>query len=262
MLLTAALRGTCDDRRMIEVIAFDADDTLWHQEALFAMTHERFRDLVAPYSGASGEADLDARLFATETANLKLFGYGVKAFTLSMIETAIELSAGRIPAYAIKDLIDAGKDILAHPVELLDGVRETVELLAARGDRRLMLITKGDLFHQESKLAASGLGEYFWRVAVVAEKDAATYLRVLTDHGVDPATFLMIGNSVPSDVLPVIEIGGRAVHVPSQVTWAREAGDPVTGHDRVWNLARLDELPRLLSRLDASGEASRDNGAR
>jgi putative hydrolase of the HAD superfamily len=238
---------------MIEVIAFDADDTLWHQEALFAMTHERFRALVASHSDPVKAAELDRRLFETETANLKIFGYGVKAFTLSMIETAIEVSDGRIPASEIQHLIDAGKEILDHPVELLDGVRETIESLADRGDRyRLMVITKGDLFHQESKLAASGLGAHFWRVVVVAEKDAATYRRVLDDHGIDPATLLMVGNSVPSDVLPVVAVGARAVHIPSNVTWVRDAADPVTDHECVWNLERIDQLPDLLDRIEAT----------
>ena len=237
---------------MFEVIAFDGDDTLWHNEAVFAMTHERFRALVGPYAGEAGaSAALDDRLFATEMANLKLFGYGVKAFMLSMIETAIAVSSGRIPIDVIEQIIDAGKEMLTHPVELLDGVQQTVEALAARPERRrLMLITKGDLFHQESKLAASGLADHFWRVAVVAEKTPAVYQRVLRDNAVDPASFLMVGDSVRSDVLPVAEIGGSAVHIPFHLSWAHEAAPAVTDHPRVWNLERIDDLPRLLDAID------------
>jgi putative hydrolase of the HAD superfamily len=237
---------------MFDVIAFDGDDTLWHNEAVFAMTHDRFRALVGPHAG-DGAGGLDDRLFATEMANLKLFGYGVKAFMLSMIETAIDVSSGRVPVEVIQQIIDAGKDMLDHPVELLDGVRETVETLAAEPRRyRLMLITKGDLFHQESKLAASGLAELFWRVAVVAEKTPDVYRRVLRDHRVDPSRFLMVGDSVRSDILPVAEIGGSAVHVPFSLTWAHEAAPPVTDHPRVWNLDRIDELPSLLGKLDGA----------
>ncbi len=246
---------------MFDVIAFDGDDTLWHNESLFAMTHERFRGLVGPYASvaaredaAAGEqlaAALDERLLATEMANLKLFGYGVKAFMLSMIETAIDVSSGRVPVDVIEQIIDAGKHMLAHPVDLLDGVRHTVDALAGQpGRRRLMLITKGDLFHQESKLAASGLAEHFWRVAVVAEKNPAVYRRVLRDHGVDAATFLMVGDSVRSDILPVVEIGGSAVHIPFHLTWAHEAAPPVNDNPRVWNLDRIDELPGLLDKID------------
>ena len=230
---------------MIEVLAFDGDDTLWHNERVFSLTHDWFRAMVAPYGPSTGD-ELDERLYATEMGNLALFGYGVKAFTLSMIETAIEVSAGRIPAVEIQRIIDAGKEMLAHPVDLLEGVESTLDALAGR--YRMMVITKGDLFDQESKLARSGLAERFWRVAIVAEKDPSTYRRVLDAHGIDPAGFVMVGNSVPSDILPVLEVGGRAVHVPHELTWAHEAGDAVDS-PRVWNLEHLTDLPALLERL-------------
>ena len=213
------------------------------QRARVLLTHERFRALVAPYGDDEG---LDDLLFATEMANLALFGYGVKAFTLSMIETAIELSGGRIPGTEIQRIIDAGKDMLSHPVDLLEGVEATLDAL--HGQYRMMVITKGDLFDQESKVARSGLAERFWRVAIVAEKDPPTYRRVLDAHGIDPAGFVMVGNSVPSDILPVVEIGARAVHVPHELTWAHEAGEAVQS-PRVWNLDRLTDLPALLERL-------------
>lgn len=236
---------------MIEVIAFDGDDTLWHNESIFFMTQERFRRLVAPYVPSADPVALDDRLFATQMANLGLFGYGVKAFVLSMIETAIQLSGGTISGTDIQCIIDAGKDMLSHPVQLLDGAADTIDALAGR--YRLMLITKGDLFDQESKLARSGLGDRFWRVAVVSAKDVPTYQRVLGYHGVDPATLLMVGNSVPSDILPVLEIGASAVHIPYHLTWAHEIGEPVEGRDRLWNLNSIGEVPVLVERLSAGG---------
>ena len=232
---------------MIDVIAFDGDDTLWHSESVFAMTHERFRSLLEPFATAG---TVDSRLLAAEATNLKLFGYGVKAFTLSMIETAIDLSEGRIRAADIQVIIDAGKAMLEHPVQLLDGVRETIDDLAL--GYRLMLVTKGDLFHQESKIARSGLADRFWQVAVVAEKDAPTYRRLLDQHGIEPARFLMVGNSVQSDVLPVVQVGARAVHVPYEITWALDGGEPLEGHDRVWRIDRVADLPRVLADIDAA----------
>ena len=226
----------------VEVIGLDGDDTLWHNERMFTLTQERFRQLLAPYVSADR---LDAHLFETQTANLELFGYGVKAFTLSMIETAVELTGGAVSANDIQRIIDAGKEMAIHPVVLLDGVAETIAALADR--YRLMLVTKGDLFDQESKLARSGLADRFWRVAIVARKDPAAYRRVLGDAGVEPGRFLMVGNSVPSDVAPVVAIGGRAAHVPYDLTWAHETAEPIADHERVWNLTSIIELPARLS---------------
>jgi putative hydrolase of the HAD superfamily len=234
---------------VIDVVAFDGDDTLWHNESVFSIVHEGFRDLLARYGDP---AVVDERLYATEMANLRLFGYGVKAFTLSMIETAIDLSAGRVDAGDIARIIDAGKDMLAHPVDVLEGVEAALDAVAAAG-HRLMVITKGDLFDQEAKLARSGLADRFWRVAIVANKDAGTYRRLLADHGVDPARFVMVGNSVPSDVLPVLEVGGRAVYVPHPLTWAHEVAEPVCDDGRVWNVERIDEVPGVLERIDRAG---------
>jgi putative hydrolase of the HAD superfamily len=237
---------------MIDVIAFDGDDTLWHNESVFSLTHEWFREVVARY----GDSEmLDNVLYATEKANLRLFGYGVKAFTLSMIETAIEVSSGAVSGTEIQRIIDAGKDMLAHPVELLEGVEATLDVLA--GSYRLMVITKGDLFDQESKLARSGLAERFWRVAIVAEKDPDTYRRVLAAHDIDPSRFLMVGNSVPSDIRPVLEVGGRAAHVPYEITWVHESAEAIEGHDRAWNIRHLSELPALLDRIDRPDRTDR-----
>jgi putative hydrolase of the HAD superfamily len=174
------------------VIGLDGDDTLWHNERLFSMTEERFRALLAPYVDGP---ELDRRLLETERRNLGLFGYGVKSFTLSMIETAIEVTGAQVPASLIAELLEAGKQMLAHPVELLDGVAETVPVLAARWP--LILITKGDLFHQESKLARSGLLPHLGRVEIVSEKEPATYRRILAAAGVEADDFVMVGRLAP-----------------------------------------------------------------
>lgn len=228
---------------MVEIIAFDGDDTLWHNETLFSVTQEKFRDLLRPYVA---EADIDASLYATEIRNLALFGYGIKGFTLSMIETAIEISEGRVTAADIHTLIGHGKAMLDHPVELLDGVQEIVDSLCEK--YRVMVITKGDLFDQESKIARSGLADLFWKIEIVSEKDPASYRRILEAHEIAPEGFLMVGNSVKSDILPVLEIGGRAVHIPYHVTWAHEVPDP-EADPRADPLASIDNTFRTLDSI-------------
>ena len=232
---------------MIEVVALDGDDTLWHNELQFSMTQARFCELVSPYAP---DADLDTRLLATERVNLSTYGYGVKSFTLSMVETAIEVSQGRVPVSVIEAILEAGKAMLSHPVELLDGVIEAVEDLGGRYS--LMVITKGDLFHQESKLARSGLAERFQQVEIVSEKDEATYRRIIDRVGVRPDRFVMAGNSLRSDVLPVAALGGHAVHVPFHTTWALEDVSPeeAAAYD-FETIDSLFELPALVDRLDS-----------
>lgn len=231
---------------MIEVIALDGDDTLWHSEQLFVDTQTAFRELLAPYVDLD-DAALDARLVEVERANLPTFGYGVKAFTLSLLETAIEVTKGAIPSRDLQSILDLGKLLLDHPVQLLDGVVEAVDALTDR--YRVMVLTKGDLLHQESKVARSGLAELFWQVEIVSEKDVATYQRVLDRWAIDPATFVMVGNSVRSDVLPVLAIGGRAIHVPYHVTWALEHVEPDPEHDFPV-LDSLSELPASIAAMD------------
>jgi len=227
---------------MIDTIAFDGDDTLWHNESLFSMTQDRFRALLAH---AADPAEIDRRLLEAERRNLAVYGYGIKGFVLSMIETAVEVTDGRVAGRDIQTLIDFGKTMLQHPVELLDGVAEVVEAL--HGRCRLLLITKGDLFDQESKIARSGLAERFDAVEIVSEKDPETYRRILERHGVEPGRFVMVGNSVRSDVLPVLAVGGHAVHVPYAVTWAHEVAEPpAEGYRRIDSLR---ELPGLLAAL-------------
>lgn len=220
------------------IIGFDADDTLWHNEDGFQASHRAFEELLAVWGDA---ATVNDRLFEVETRNLARYGYGVKAYTLSMIETAIAVTDGRVDAERVSAILDLGHALLDRPVELIDGVEEVLDRL---GHLTLMLITKGDLYHQLARIDASGLRERFWKTEVVAHKDPATYERVLGSHGVEAERFVMVGNSLPSDVLPVIEIGGRGVHVPYHVTWTHEHHD---GDHDAPRLEHLGELPDLLA---------------
>ncbi|MEM7339222.1 MAG: HAD family hydrolase [Actinomycetota bacterium] len=229
----------------ITALGLDADDTLWHSESHFAVTEQLFRDLLAPWMAADVVAE---RLLERERANLALFGYGAKGFTLSMIETALEASGGSLPGQAVQQIVDWGKELLSHPVDLLDDVEATVETLADR--YRLVLITKGDLFHQESKVAESGLADHFERIEILSEKSPSTYRAVLGRLDVDVDEFVMVGNSVRSDVLPVVEMGSRAIHIPYQVTWGHEVVD---GDDdaHTWHqIDRIAELPGVLAGFD------------
>jgi putative hydrolase of the HAD superfamily len=227
------------------VVGLDGDDTLWHNERLFSMTEERFRSLVEPF--ADGH-DPSSSLLETERRNLRLFGYGVKSFTLSMIETAIEVTSGRVPIGVVAELIEAGKQMLGHPVELLDGVAETMPSLAEGWT--LILITKGDLFHQESKLARSGLLPHMDRVEIVSEKEPSTYRRILEAARVDPADFVMVGDSMRSDIEAALEVGARAIHIPGYREWALEQSGLAGPEDgRWWRLRSFRELPGLLSTL-------------
>lgn len=226
-------------------IGFDADDTLWHNESLYALTQGKFRELLAPY----GDADwIDQQLYTTESRNLDHFGYGVKGFTLSMIETAIELTKGRISGSDIGQIITWGREMLTSPVELLPGVEEVVTTLAQ--DHDLLLITKGDLFDQESKLARSGLGENFQHIEIVRDKDAAVYAAILAKYSISPTNFLMVGNSLRSDILPVLTLGGKAAHIPYSITWQHEMATlPETGLDGYFQLDAIDALPALVAQL-------------
>lgn len=206
------------------VVAFDGDDTLWHNETIFSMTQDRFRALVTAHVDMPAQ-DIDARLLDIERRNLAVYGYGIKSFTLSMIETALEVTEGRVPAADIEAILSFGRTMLQHPVELIDGAADVLEVLKGR-DHEIWLVTKGDLFDQESKIARSGLTAKFDRIEIVSEKDEASYRRLLIRHGVAPEEFAMIGNSVRSDILPVTAIGARAFHVPYHVTWAHEAVEP------------------------------------
>ena len=222
--------------RDFSLVAFDGDDTLWHNEPLFWATQDRFKQLLAPFCPPEHLAE---RLLATEVANLSLFGYGIKGFALSMIETAIEVSGGKVPVTVIEELIGRAKDMLAHPAHLLDGAIQALTAARASG-AKVVLITKGDLMDQEAKLARSGLADLFDAVEVVSEKDPDLYRRLFAKHGHPPECCVMVGNSVRSDVLPVLAVGGWAVHVPyAGPVWAHERADLPASHAR---LARLDGL--------------------
>ena len=228
----------------LTTIGLDADDTLWHNETIFRLAQGRFLDLLAPH----GErADVERRLAEVEGRNLRLYGYGIKGFTLSMIETAMELCGGEAPASVVREILAAGREMIAHPVETLPGVDEALAALAER--HRLILITKGDLLDQERKLAQSGLGDLFHGVEIVSDKTAPAYGRIFTRHGDGPDRALMVGNSLKSDVIPVIEAGGFGVHIPHGLTWALEQADAPEGHPRFAVLEHLGQLPDLVSRL-------------
>ena len=231
---------------MLTAIGFDGDDTLWESETQFHVTQAKVRALLAD---DVEPAVLDARLLEVERANLELYGYGAKAYTLSLIETAIDLAGERLDVADVRVLLEAGKELLAHPIDLRPGARAAVEAAKAHG-LTVLLVTKGDLFHQESKVARSGFGDLVDHVEVVAEKDPATYERILARHGIDPAAFVMVGNSLRSDCEPVLGLGGRAVFVPHELTWALEHPDDeevVRGHQGLVELPSLVELVTWLA---------------
>lgn len=221
----------------VTTIGFDADDTLWHNETFFRLTERRFQALLADHADPH---HLASRLLESERRNLRHYGFGVKGFTLSMIETAIEVTDGRVPGQIIQEILEAGREMLRHPVEALPHARETLELLAP--DYTLLMITKGDLFDQERKLAASGLGELFDAVEIVSDKTAATYERLFRRHGDGPERSVMVGNSLKSDVIPALRAGAFGVHVPHGLTWALEHDDPPHHEPRFVTLEHLGLL--------------------
>lgn len=225
---------------MRPTLAFDADDTLWHNETHYAETQAAFRALLRPFHD---EAWIDARLHDTEMRNLRRYGYGIKGFTLSIIETALELTEHRLDGAGVQRVLALGQAMLDKPVEPLPGVVEVLAELAPAFD--LMLVTKGDLFDQETKLAKSGLGGHFAKVEIVSEKDEATYAALLQRHGIRPADFTMVGNSVKSDILPVLALGGRAIHIPYHLTWAHEVA-AVPAESPFPSLDSIGDLPALL----------------
>ena len=228
----------------LTTIGFDADDTLWHNERFFQLTQQRFVELLADFAAID---DIAENLLAAEERNLALYGYGVKGFTLSMIETAIELTEARVSADVIAEILAAGRDLLDHPVEPLPHAEAAVRHLA--GTYRIVLITKGDLFHQERKLAQSGLGDHFDAVEIVSEKTAATYHTAFDRHGDGPARAMMIGNSLKSDVLPAIQAGAWGVFVPHEYTWDLERAEEPATEPRYRRVADLGEVPNLIAGL-------------
>jgi putative hydrolase of the HAD superfamily len=230
----------------IRVLAFDGDDTLWHNESRFNLTQSALRDLLRRHVP---NADVDGHLFDVEMRNLSLYGYGVKAFTLSMLETAIELTQGRIPASDLHVILGWGKRMLTEPTELLDGVQATLKEVSSR--HSLLLITKGDLFDQESKLARSGLADMFSGVEILSDKNVDSYRSLLTRRGIKPDEFVMVGYSLRSDIAPVVALGARAVHIPYHVTWNHEHVPEESLPRSGWyRLGGIGELAALLESID------------
>ena len=227
----------------IDWIAFDADDTLWHTEHLYAGAQELFYTVLAPYHPRQWVSE---RLYQTEIENLRHYGYGIKAFALSMVETALELSEGRVTGAELRPLLERTKEMLNAPVELIDGV--TATLAGLSGSYPLMLITKGDSFEQGGKIARSGVDQYFRLLEVVGDKNAGEYRRLFTRHGIDPTRVLMVGNSLRSDILPVLELGGSAVHIPYHSTWLHEQADPPpAGQPGFYQLERIAQVLELVT---------------
>jgi putative hydrolase of the HAD superfamily len=226
----------------ITTVAFDADDTLWHNERFFQMTQAHFADLLSEYTDRE---TLMQRLLAAEHRNLGHYGFGIKGFTLSMIETALEVTDERVAGHVIAKILESGREMLRHPVELLPHAREAVE--HARQGFRIMLITKGDLLDQERKLAQSGLGDLFDGVEIVSEKTEGTYAEIFGRHAEGASRALMIGNSLKSDVLPMLTLGGWAVHVPYHVTWELEEATLPNEAPRLQVIQDLSGLPAILT---------------
>ena len=229
--------------RKLQTIGFDADDTLWHNERFFHLTQQRFAELLADHADAE---HLGSRLLEAEKRNIGHYGFGVKGFVLSMIETAIEVTGGKVPGSVISELLAAGQDMLNHPIELLPHAREAVEALAEH--HYLVLITKGDLLHQERKLAQSGLGDCFDAVEIVSDKRSETYGRLFGRSPGGAEASMMVGNSLKSDVNPAIAAGGWGVYVPHDLVWGLEMDDK-PDHPRFAELPDLGGLSDLVSRI-------------
>ena len=230
------------------LIAFDADDTLWDNEIYFETAKDRFKHLLASdCDPAWTEQELDE----TEMRNLSHFGYGIKGFTLSMIETALDLTKGAVTGQQIRQILDYGKELLQMPIKPLPHVEEVLAHLSRTCP--LMLLTKGDLFDQEAKIARSGLADHFTHIEIVSEKNEETYTALLQRHSIRPADFCMVGNSLKSDILPVVALGGHAVYVPYYTTWLHERAEPSEAErQRYHQISHLGELPRLLAEQFAS----------
>jgi putative hydrolase of the HAD superfamily len=233
--------------RDFRMIGFDADDTLWRSEDYFRDAQLEFERIVGTYVDLDDAHD---RLYAVEKRNIALFGYGAKGMTLSMIEAAIDITEARIGADDIHRIVEIGKSVLQHPVELLPGIREAVEDIAR--DWPVVLITKGDLFHQEAKVRDSGLSDLFRRIEIVSEKDEATYVRLMREFDIAPDQFAMVGNSLRSDIVPVLALGASGVHMPYHTTWAHEAeAELPVDTSRLRVVAAPSELPAAIASLRA-----------
>lgn len=225
----------------IKLICLDADDTLWHNERHFKAAQQRLTEILPAFPNWLSVLD------ETEHRNIPRYGFGVKGFTLSVIETAAQLLGSQLDGVTVQRIIEVGKDLLTHPVELLDGVLPALHALQSRAP--LVLITKGDLLHQETKLAASGLGERFAGVEIVSDKRSQTFAQIFARHSVTPVEAIMIGDSMRSDILPAIEAGAFAAHVPHPLAWSFEAGDEPVGNPRYRRVEHMREIPPWIDTL-------------
>jgi putative hydrolase of the HAD superfamily len=232
---------------MLTTLCFDADDTLWHTERFFQMTQAHFATLLAGYMESDDLAD---RLLAAEKRNLGRYGFGIKGFVLSMIETALDVTDRQVPGHVIAEIIAAGHDMLAHPIDLLPGVADTVAKLSPK--YRLIVITKGDLLDQERKIAQSGLGEVFDGVEIVSDKTRDAYIDIFARHETSPETTLMAGNSMKPDALPAIEAEAWGVYIPHGVNWKIEAADPPDDQEKYREAREFTELPRIIAAIEHS----------
>lgn len=241
--------------RRFDLIAFDGDDTLWHNERSYREARDRFRRMLAGCGVSLTDEEVEARVTETEISNIEYYGYGVSSFVLSLIETAIHVTDRRITGAALEDLIGLAKQMLSEEVELFPGAHSALVSVAER--HPVILITKGDLLHQTSKLDRSGLRPFFKSVEVVSHKTTSVYTEILSRHGVDPERFVMVGNSLRSDVLPVVELGGTAVYVPAELSWAHEHAEvPASASERLFELPTLEALAGLLEQLESRASAS------
>ncbi|MEM9969970.1 MAG: HAD family hydrolase [Pseudomonadota bacterium] len=235
---------------MLQTLCFDADDTLWHNERFFKLSQDRFAELLADHAP---RAHLAQHLLAAERRNLGRYGFGIKGFMLSMIETALDVTDDRVPGHVIREIVSLGQEMLRHPIELLPEVEETVGALAPR--YRMVLITKGDLLDQERKVAQSGLGELFDGVEIVSDKTPTVYAEIFARYGTPPDATLMTGNSLKSDINPVLQAGGWAVHVPHDLEWDVEADTTPTDHPRFREATHFGQLPALIGQINTTSGA-------
>jgi len=234
------------------VVAFDADDTLWHNEGAFAEIERLFNELVEPWADAE---TAQHALLARERARIGTYGYGVKSFALSMIGAACDLSNDEIPASTLRRFVDIADELLAMPTDMIDGAHDVIEHVSDRFPT--MIITKGDLHHQLRRIADADVARFCFDIEVVAEKDPATYRRMLSRHRIEPPEFVMVGNSLVSDVAPVVEVGSRAIHIPYETTWALETADSDPPFPERWTrVDSIREVPGVLETLAADVAAS------
>lgn len=225
----------------IKVIGFDADDTLWENEPYYRETEAKFCELLKEYLPKD---KINQELFDTEIKNLELYGYGIKAFTLSLVETAIRVSDAKVPASTIKTIIELGKEQLNKPNHLLDGVSDVLEAL--KGNYKLIVATKGDLLDQEKKLKKSNLLKYFHHIEIMSDKQMDNYKDLIKHLDIEPHELLMVGNSLKSDIVPILELGGYGVYIPFHVTWQHEYHDEEEiKNDRYYKISSIKELPSL-----------------